>query len=457
MPNARSEASGSSRHALFTDLYELTMLQAYVAEGADELAVFDLSVRSLPPQRNFLIAAGLEECVRYLETLAFEDEAIAYLDTLGLFDRAFLDWLAAFHFEGTLRALPEGTMAFAGEPLLEVIAPLPQAQLVETFLLNQVTFQTLVASKAARSVIAAQGRPVVDFGARRTHGLDAGELAARACYLAGFAATSNVAAGARFGLPVTGTMAHAYIQAHDSEAEAFRAFVARYPETTLLVDTYDTEQGVREVVRLAEELGDAFRVRAVRLDSGDLDALSRSTRTILDAAGLQRVGIVASGGLDEASIEALVAAGAPISAFAVGTRVGTSSDAPTLDSTYKLVEYARRGRLKLSPDKRTLPGRKQLFRRTHDGVLAGDTLAREGERIEGEPLLVEVMRGGARVPGIDFSLETARERAARGLAALPVELRALAPAGTPYHLDISQALRDEAARISEQLRPNASN
>ena len=343
--------------ALYVDLYELTMLQAYYAEGAEEAAVFDLHIRSLPPERNFLLACGLEDVLAYLETLRFSPEAMEYLASLGQFRPEFLERLADLRFTGSVDAVLDGTPLFAAEPILQVSAPLPEAQVVETFLLNQVTFQTLVASKGARSVLAAAGRPVVDFAARRTHGTEAGVKAARALYLAGFASTSNVLAGKRYGLPVSGTMAHSYVQAHDSEFAAFRAFASHFPDTALLVDTYDTEHGVEEVIRLARELGEAFRVQAVRLDSGDLAAHAVRARERLDAAGLGRVRILASGGLDEYAVAELRAAGAPIDLFAVGTKVGVSADAPSLESAYKLVAYAGRSRMKLSEGKVTLPGR----------------------------------------------------------------------------------------------------
>jgi nicotinate phosphoribosyltransferase len=441
----------ASELALFTDLYELTMLQAYYAEGMTETAVFDLFVRNLPAERNFLLACGIEEVLRYLEELTISAEAIAYLDSLQLFSPDFLDRLATFRFTGSVMAVPEGTPVFAGEPLLEVIAPLPEAQLIETYLLNQVGFQTLIASKAVRSVIAARGRPVIDFGQRRAHGWDAGLKAARASYIAGVASTSSVLAGWQYGIPVTGTMAHSYIQAHDSEAEAFRMFARQYPETVLLVDTYDTVDAVRDVVRMAEELGDDFKVRAIRLDSGDLDALSRQARDLLDAAGLQRVAIVASGGLDERSIARFVASGAPIGVFAVGTRVGISADQPGLDSVYKLVEYAGRGRMKLSTAKVTWPGRKQVYRQYHDGIARKDIVALAGEAIEGTPLLVEVMRDGKRITRPDASLDAARERTRANLAALPPELLSLDRAEPRYAVEVSRGLLAERDRGVEAL------
>ena len=294
--------------ALFTDLYQLTMLQAYAEHGLTAPATFELFARSLPANRSYLLACGLDDALTYLEGLRFGDEALAALERSGRFPSSFLDWLGALRFTGDVYAMPEGTPAFGGEPLLTVEAPLPEAQLAETYLLNQLHLQTLIASKGARIIEAARGRPVVDFGTRRAHGTDAALKAARALYLAGMAATSNVLAADRYGIPATGTMAHSYVQAHDDESEAFRSFVATHPDTVLLVDTYDTAEGVRRVARLAAELGDAFRVRAVRLDSEPLAELAREARAILDAAGLERVEIVASGGLDETRIAELVAA-----------------------------------------------------------------------------------------------------------------------------------------------------
>ncbi len=437
--------------ALFTDLYELTMLQAYIAEGMLDTAVFDLFVRELPESRNFLLACGLDDALSYLERLTFPPEALSYLRTLGLFSSDFLDYLARFRFSGAVRALPEGTPAFPNDPLLEVIAPMPEAQLVETYLLNQLTFQTVIASKGARVVRAAAGRPVIDFGARRTHGLDAAMKAARALYIAGLSSTSLVAAGLGYGIPVVGTMAHSYIEAHDSELSSFRAFMRQYPETVLLVDTYDTEDGVRKVCALAEELGADFRVRAVRLDSGDLAQLAFSARRILDEAGLSQVGIVASGGLDDLSIDRLVRSGAPITAYAVGTNAGVSADAPKLDSAYKLVEYGGRGRMKLSAKKATFPGRKQVYRQFENGVAARDVLALADEGLGGEPLMVEVMRDGERLAAGQVSLAESRARAHAGVERLPERLRSLDPATQPYPVDVSPGLAEAVRRLRDDL------
>lgn len=426
--------------ALLTDLYQLTMLQAYWREGMEGEAVFSLFVRELPRTRNYLLACGLDDALRYLETLQFTPDALEYLGSLPWFSREFLDWLSGFRFTGDVYAVPEGTPVFAQEPILEVVAPLPQAQLAETFLMNQVHLQTLLASKAARVVWAAQGRSVVDFGLRRVHGTDAGLKAARAFYIAGVRATSNVLAAQVYGLPVTGTMAHSYIQAHDDEMDAFRAFAGLYPETILLVDTYDTLAGVRRVVELARELGERFRVRGIRLDSGDLAALAHEARRILDEAGLQRVEIFASGGLDEYQIAELVAAGAPITGFGVGTRMGVSADAPHLDIAYKLSAYEGTGRLKLSPGKQILPGRKQVFRVEEDGRAVRDVIARADENLAGRPLLHRVMEAGRRLADGRVTLEAARQRARDELGRLPEHILALEPADPPYPVQLSEGL-----------------
>lgn len=426
---------------LFTDLYELTMMQAYVEEGLDGEAVFSLFVRKLPEHRNFLLACGLESVLDCLESVRFADSSIAYLRSLGRFSDRFLAWLAGFRFTGAVYAVPEGTPVFQNEPILEVAAPIAEAQLVETLIINQVHMQTVLASKAARVVAAAEGRAVVDFAARRMHGFDAAVKGARAFYIAGAAATSNVLAGRTYGIPVAGTMAHSFVQAHDSEAESFRAFSRTFPETILLVDTYDTLDGVRKVIDLAGELGSDFRVEGVRLDSGDLAALAHGSRRLLDDAGLSQVRIFASGGLNEGEIAGLVGAGAPIDAFGVGTDMGVSRDHPALDIAYKLCAFAGTGRLKLSPGKPILPGRKQVFRRQRDGLAAGDVIARDGERLDGRPLLAPVMADGRRLDGATPPLATVRARAAEEIARLPHELRGIVPAEPRYAVEVSEALK----------------
>jgi nicotinate phosphoribosyltransferase len=434
--------------ALFTDLYELTMLQAYFEEQMRDTAVFSLFVRRLPERRNFLLACGLDDVLTYLETLRFDDAALDYLATLGRFSPAFLEYLRAFRFTGDVNAVPEGTPIFPHEPILEIVAPIGEGQFVETFVINQIHLQTMLASKAARVVAAAAGRQVVDFGLRRIHGLDAGMKAARAFTIAGVEATSNVAAGQAYGLQVAGTMAHSYIQSHDDEADAFRAFARIFPDTVLLVDTYDTLAAVEKIVRLAGEMGADFRVSAIRLDSGDLVALSRRARQILDAGGLPQVRIFASGSLNEDKVAALVAAEAPIDGFGVGTEMGVSADAPSLEIIYKLVEYAGRGRLKLSPGKTVLPGQKQVFRREEGGVATHDVLACDDEALPGRPLLQPVMKGGRRLPNACVDLVQARATARDELARLPAALRGLPTAADPFRVEISDAL----ARSRDALR-----
>jgi len=435
--------------ALFTDLYELSMLQAYRREGMDEVpATFSLFVRDLPPGRGYLLACGLDDALRFLERVRFGPEALEHLRATGRFDEEFLAWLRGFRFTGEVRAVPEGTPVFPGEPILEVTAPIAQGQLAETYVMNQVHLQTLLASKAARVVRAAAGRAVVDYGARRIHGTDAALKAARAFHVAGVSATSDVLAGWIYGVPVAGTMAHSFVQAFRSEKEAFRAFVRSFPDTVLLVDTYDTLEGVRRVVELARELGDDFRVRGVRLDSGDLAELAVGARGILDAAGLGRVEIVASGGLDEFGIAELLSRGAPIDGFGVGTRMGVSADAPALDMAYKLTEYAGEGRVKLSTGKRLLPGRKQVFRVEEGGRAVRDVLAREGEAVDGRPLLRPVMSGGERLPEGVADLDAARERTRRELEVLPERVLALRPEGPPYPVEVSPGLRAYDREVS---------
>lgn len=436
--------------ALVTDLYELTMLQAYFAEDMRDEAVFDLFMRRLPDCRNYLLAAGLNDVLHYLEHVQFDADAIAYLRSLGTFRDDFLDWLRDFRFTGDIRAVPEGTPVFANEPIVQVIAPIAEAQVIETFLLNQIQFQTMMASKASRIVHAADGRPVVDFGLRRMHGTDAGVKAARAFHIAGVSATSNLFAGRVYGIPVSGTMAHSYIEAHHDEAEAFDVFAELYPDTVLLVDTYDTIAGIRKVIDLVKQPGSAMTVKAIRLDSGDLGELAKQSRQLLDDAGLNDIGIFVSGGLDEYKIRELLADDAPITGFGVGSAMGVSEDAPVLDSAYKLCGYAGEGRMKLSPNKRNLPGRKQLYRAGEGTDAAHDVIARDDEQIDGRPLLVKVMENGRRTEAGCDTLDAARDRARKELFALPRHLLELAPADPPYRVEISpQMARDRDALLDE--------
>ncbi len=437
--------------ALLTDLYQLTMAQAYWQHGVTGQATFSLFVRRLPPERGYLVAAGLEDVLRYLEGLRFEADDLAYLEGTGIFDPAFLEYLSGLRFTGEVWAVPEGRIVFAQEPLLEVTAPIVEAQLAETYVINQVQLQTLIASKAARCVWAARGRGLVDFSLRRTHGSDAGLKVARCSYLAGFDATSNVLAGKRYGIPIAGTMAHSFVMAFPSELEAFRAFARSFPDRcVLLIDTYDTLEGARLAARVGREMESrGQRLRGVRLDSGDLLDLSRRVRALLDEAGLDYVRIVASGGLDEYQIEELVLAGAPIDSFGVGTRMGVSADAPWLDMAYKLVAYEGRPALKLSQGKASLPGEKQVYRLYANGLMREDVLALRGEPVpEGEPLLERVMAEGRALrphPG----LEELRQRFQEEFRCLPEPLKALRPQGS-YPVRLSQGLESLGRRLARQ-------
>lgn len=433
---------------LLTDFYQLTMLQGYFEARMTDTAVFEFFVRRLPPSRNFLLSAGLEPALDFLEQARFAPEELDWIARHGAFRRAFVDWLAGWRFTGEVHAMPEGTVFFPDEPILRVIAPLPEAQLVETRLINLLNFSSLVASKAARAVLAAPGKLLVDFGLRRAHGAEAGLLAARASYLAGFRGTSNVLAAQRYGIPAFGTMAHSYVQAHDREEDAFRNFAHSLPgNAVLLIDTYDTEAAARKVVALARELKQAgIRIQGVRIDSGDLAAHARKVRDILDAGGLTDVAIFASGNLDEYQLARLTAAGAPIDGYGVGTSLVTSADAPALDSAYKLQEYTGAPRRKRSEGKVTWPGRKQVFRRLDAaGRLVGDTLTREGDTPDGTPLLEPVMRAGRRLAPSP-PLADICARALAGLAQLPEALRAL-EAAPPYPVTVAAPLHALARAV----------
>ena len=436
---------------LLVDLYELTMGESYVAEEiAEREATFSLFFRTLPESWGYALAAGLEDALRYLEDLRFAEEELAYLEQTGLFGAEFLDRLRSFRFSGRVRAVPEGTAVFPNEPLLEVTAPLVEAQLVETMVLNEIHLQTLVASKAARSVEAAGGRLLVDFSLRRTHGGEAGVKVSRASHLAGFDSTSNVLAGRLYGIPIAGTMAHSYVESFPSELEAFRAFARSYPDNAiLLVDTYDTLEGTRRAVTVARELAETgHRLRGVRLDSGDLVELSRGVRAILDKAGLEDALVFASGGLDEHEIADLLGAGAQIGGFGVGTKMGVSADAPFLDMAYKLVDLEGRPVLKLSAGKATLPGAKQVWRVRRDGVAAHDLLGLDDGHGDAEPLLREVMRDGRSV--WSEPLTTIRERARRERESLPEAVRALD--GAPYDVRVDPGLEGLRERLAAGAR-----
>jgi nicotinate phosphoribosyltransferase len=463
-PRAAGAAPAGGGHpgppALLLDLYELTMAQSYFERGMAGPATFSLFARHLPAGWGYFLAAGLDDALASLEGLAFAPEDLAYLRTTGLFTEDFLRSLGRLRFTGAVRALPEGTVCFPDEPLLEATAPLVEAQLAETVVLNQVHLQTLVATKAARCVGAARGRRLVDFSLRRTHGTDAGLNVARCAYLAGFDATSDVPAGQRYGVPVAGTMAHSYVQAFGDELAAFRAYARSYPDAcTLLIDTYDTVAGARRAAVVGQELAAAgHRLRGVRLDSGDLLGLSFAVRAVLDRAGLRDASIFASGGLDEHAIAEAVAARAPIDAFGVGSRLGTAADAPYLDMAYKLVAYDGRPTLKLSAGKATWPGPKQVWRLEAGGRLLLDWIGRAGEAgpEAGRALLAPVMAGGRRlVPRSPAAaLAAARERARAELAALSPDARALAAtAASPVRL--TPALERLRERLAAEARAAA--
>jgi len=396
--------------ALFVDLYELTMAQVYYERGMTLEAVFELTVRRLPEQWDYLVAAGLDRALEFLESLRFSDDDLAYLSTFAQFDSTLLEQLRTFRFSGDVWAPPEGTIVYPHEPLLQVIAPLPEAQIVETALLNQIAFPTLVASKSARTVDAAAGRPVIEFGGRRAHGAEAAIEAARATYIGGFEATSSVEAGRRYGIPVIGTMAHSFLLAEGDDTVAFDAFVSRYPGTTLLVDTFDTATGLERAIQVASQHG-PNSVGAIRIDSGDFLEESRAARAQLDRAGLTDVRIVISGGLDEYQITALVGAGAPVDVFACGTNIVAPPDAATLDSAYKLVEYDGRPVSKLSAGKASIGARKQVWRAADH-----DLICRFGDAplADANPLLVPMMESGIRTVHGRDSLQRNRERARSG-------------------------------------------
>jgi nicotinate phosphoribosyltransferase len=434
---------------LLTDLYELTMLQSYHRSGMRGTAVFEFFVRSLPEPRHFLVAAGLEQVLGYLESLAFDAADLEHLRVLGRFEPGFLDALASLRFTGDVDAVPEGTLVFGGEPLLRIRAPLPEAQLVESRVVNLLHLQTMVASKAVRCVLAARGKRLVDFGMRRAHGAEAALLSARASYLAGFDGSATVEAGVRFGIPLYGTMAHSFVQAFASEEEAFAAYAQAFPaHVTLLIDTYDVAAAARLVARLAPALaGQGARLEAVRIDSGDLGAYARQVRAILDEGGCRDIGIFASGNLDEYRVDALERAGAPLQGYGVGTRMNTSADAPYLDCGYKLVEYAGRPCLKLSEGKATWPAPKQVYRHYGPrGEMLSDCIGLCGEQDSGVPLLQPVMRAGRRLHGAP-TLQASHELLAAQLRALPEALRAPGPA-EPYPVGISGAL----AALARQMR-----
>jgi len=437
-----------SSSALLTDLYQLTMLQGYFDQGMEQSATFEFFVRKLPASRGFLLAAGLEQALVFLENLQVTPEEIEWVSGDGRFSKDFIDSLAALRFTGEVHAMPEGTVFFPDEPILRVTAPMPQAQLVESRLINLLHFQTLIASKAARCVLTAPDKMLIDFGLRRAHGAEAGLLAARASYIAGFTGSATVLAAPLFDIPVYGTMAHSFIQAHDDEMEAFDHFArSQRNNVVLLIDTYDTEEGAEKVVELAPRLqAEGIQVKAVRLDSGDLAEHAHKVRKILDDGGLTKTGIFSSGSIDEYVLRELLAAGAPIDGFGIGTHMDTSADAPYLDCAYKLTEYAGIARRKRSEGKATWPGRKQVYRLyDQHGRMQEDMLTIEGDTQDGEVLIRPYMKQGKRLHQPE-SLETIRQRAAAELERLPLHLQELGimPA---YQVSVSPALQKLAAEV----------
>jgi nicotinate phosphoribosyltransferase len=430
-----------TRSALLTDLYELAMTEAFLEHGKTGTAVFEFFARKLPANRGFLVAAGLEQTLDFLENFRFTPENIAWLAQTGRFGADLLDYLAKMRFTGDVHAMPEGTVFFADEPILRVTAPLPEAQLAEARLINILHFQSLIASKAARFVLLAPGKLLVDFGFRRSHGAEAGVMAARASAIAGFAGTATVVAGELFGIPLYGTMAHSFIEAFEDEAAAFLAFAESRPkDLTLLVDTYDTEAAARKVVALAKRLeAKGISIGSVRLDSGDLIHLSKSVRRILDEGGLASVKIFGSGGIDETDLVRFQESGAPIDGFGIGTSLTASLDLPALDCAYKLQEYDGLPRRKRSFGKATWPGRKQVWRNYGpDDRMASDVITLEGDPQPGQPLLQPVMKAGRRI-GLAPALADIKARAVRDLERLPDPLRRLDPEAS-YPVTISEAL-----------------
>lgn len=443
--------------ALFTDLYELTMCASYFDNSRFEPATFDLFIRRMPPERSYFLFAGLEQALLFLEKICFTDEHIAYLEKQG-FKEPFLKYLKNFKFTGDVYAIPEGTIAFPCEPLMRVTAPIIEAQLVETFLLNTINLQTTIATKASRVVQAAKGKTVVEFGLRREHGLDAGMKVARCSYLAGCHGTSNVLAGMIYDIPVFGTMAHSFILAFEEEIDAFHAFTKTFPsKSTLLIDTYDDVAGAKKAVVVAKELeAKGYKLGGVRLDSGDLAETSKKIRALLDSNGLGYVKIFASGDLDEYRIAELLSKDAKIDAFGVGTKMGTSADHPYLDVIYKLSETTNKQGIfspvmKLSEGKTTLPGRKQVYRyKDEKGYYTKDVITLEDEKMEGEPLLVKFMEKGKLTKKLP-ELRDIRNTAAENLAKLPEQYKKLTNA-PPYPVELSPKLRTLIRELKVKLR-----
>ena len=445
---------------LLTDLYQLTMAQAYFQSRHTEAATFSFFIRAYPINRGYFVSAGLNDVIEFLEHFSFDSQSIDYLNSLKLFADDFLDFLKSLRFTGEVWAIPEGRLFFKDEPVIEVTAPIIEAQIVETFIINQINLQSLIATKAARCVHAARGRAVVDFSLRRTHGIDAGMKVARASYLAGVAGTSNLRAGRRYGIPVVGTMAHSFVSSHESEIDAFRSFVKSFPNNSiLLIDTYDTIAGARNAVQVGREMAArGERLQGVRIDSGDLAPLAREVRKIFDAADMKDVKIIGSGGLDEFDLAEFSDANVPYDSYGVGTKMGVSGDAPWTDCAYKLVEYGERSVLKLSTGKISWPGRKQVFRRrNNDGQLEKDIIGLREENMPGaELLLVKVMESGKAIVPLP-TLEDSRKTFLEEFAQLAPSTKAIR---NPVHYPIEfsprlQTLREEVERHASRASPRS--
>lgn len=445
---------GAENLTLLTDLYQLTMAQAYFREQRTGLATFSLFVRSYPPNRGYFVSAGLEDVLDFLEAFSFESTALDYLAEQKLFSDDFLHYLGDLKFTGAVWAIPEGRIFFTDEPVLEITAPIIEAQILETFVINQIHLQSLIATKAARCVHAAGGRPLVDFALRRTHGTDAGMKVARTSYLAGFAGTSNLLAGSRYQIPVFGTMAHSFVSCFEREIDAFRAYVASFPNhSTLLIDTYDTIEGARNAVEVAREMASrGQKLLGVRIDSGDLAAQARAVRKVFDDANLPELKIVGSSGLDEFELAELARSNTPFDSYGIGTKMGMSADAPWADMSYKLVEYERRPLLKLSPGKTSWPGKKQVFRlRDSEGKYVRDVIGLREENLAGERLLKEVLRGGKMLHRYPSLMES-RNLFAEEFAAIPEEVKRIRDP-SPYPVAFSrgvEALRQQATDLIQK-------
>jgi len=439
---------------LLTDLYQLTMMQAYLEHGMCDTAVFEFFARKLSEARGFLVFAGLEQALQYLETLHFSEDELAWLVACGRFSRDFVDYLEDISFDGDVHAMAEGTIFFPDEPVLRVTAPMPVAQLVESRLINILQFQTLIASKAARIKLAAPDKLLVDFGLRRTHEAEAGLMAARASFIAGLSGTSTVLAAPVLDIPIFGTMAHSFVLAHESEEQAFIDFARTHPtNVVLLIDTFDTERGAEKVVKIAPQLAvEGIAIKGVRLDSGDMANHARKVRKILDDGGLSKTTIFASGNLDEYELKRMAEMGAPIDGFGVGTRMNTSSDAPYLDCAYKLQEYAGIPRRKTSEGKATWPGRKQVYRRYENGEMARDVLTLEDDTQEGKALINKVMESGEMLTPYP-TLATIREHAAAELDSLSSHFRNL-ETKPAYSAEVSETLRTLVQEVDARLIGN---